>query len=333
MSAARAGAQPTRRRCLALLAGAAAAPMAARAQRQADPPLVAVLDWEAPAADREAPFRQEMRALGHVEGATVAIEYAFTEGRAERVRALAAAFAARPAAVIVAVGTPAAHLAREAARTIPLVAAGGDPLGAGLVLDLDRPGGNVTGVATTSRALDSERLELLRALVPGLGRVAFLGSSADPAPVGFLRESRLAAARAGLAFVSSMVADADQIDEAMAEMARDGVGAVVIQDLLAPAPAPAATVAAAALRHRLPTAAGTAHLPRAGGLMSYGPEPDFARRRAAHLVDRILRGASPGTLAIEQPAKPELVVNLGTARALGLDVPASLRTRADAAIE
>ena len=164
-------------------------------------------------------------------------------------------------------------------------------------------------------------------------RIAFLGSANDPATRGFVREAQEAAARIGINLKPLLIAGPNDVDSALAMLARDKVEAVIVQPLFTLTPPAAANVAELAERHRVPVIANFAHFPRAGGLISYGPHSDFSRRAAASYVDRILKGASPGDLAIEQPTQFELIINMKTARALGLTVPPTLLGRADEVID
>lgn len=323
-----------RREFISLLGGATfLLPRIALAQRSDRVPRVVVLDWESSASDRLAPFRQALRDLGYVEGQNILVEYRYAEGRTDRAEALAAEIVRHPVNVIVAFATPAAHAVKNATSTIPIVVATADPIGTGLVSNLARPGGNITGISNMMPDLESKRLELLRELLPGLKRVAFLGSTRDPAARGFVREAQAAAKQAGLLLTPALIADPDEIDGAMTKMVRDKIEAVIVQPLFTLNTKSAARVAELAALHRIPAISNYSHFPKSGGLMSYGPRPDFSRRVAAHYVDRILKGALPGDLPIEQPVQFEFAINLKTAAALGLPVPPLLVTRADEVFE
>jgi putative ABC transport system substrate-binding protein len=181
--------------------------------------------------------------------------------------------------------------------------------------------------------LAAKRVEILREIFPSLKYVTFLGSTRDPATTNFVRETRVAVERFGVRFEPVLVAAPEEIEGAFATMAGAKVDAVIVQPIFAFTAHASARVAEIAVRNRLPTVSVYAHFARAGGLISYGPSPDFGRRAAAHYVNRILKGAKPGELAVEQPTNFELVVNLKTARALGLEVPPSMLARADEVIE
>jgi putative ABC transport system substrate-binding protein len=296
-------------------------------------PRVAVLDWESPATDRLEAFRQGLRELGYVEGQNILVEYHYAEGRTDRADELAAEMARRRVNVIVAFATPAAHAAKSATSTIPIVFATSDPVGTGLVPNLARPGGNLTGVSNMMPDLESKRVELLREIMPGLKRVGFLGSTRDPAAKNFVREAQAAAERVGLRVHPVLVGSPDEIDGALVGMARDKIEAVIVQSLFVLSSGAAAKLAELALRDRLPAISNYAHFAERGGLMSYGPRGDFSRRAAAHYVGRILKGAAPADLPVQQPTEFQLVLNLRTAKALGLTIPPTLLARADEVIE
>jgi putative ABC transport system substrate-binding protein len=324
-----------RRELMMLLCGAAISslPCIAMAQRSTGPPRIAVLDWESSASDRLAPFRKAMRDLGYTESQNISIEYFYAEGRTDRAEALAAEIAKRPVNVIVAFATPAAHAVKKATSTIPIVVATADPVGTGLVSNLARPGGNITGVSNMMPDLESKRLELLRELLPGLKQVAFLGSTRDPAATGFVREAQAAANRLGVQLRPVLIGSPEEIDGALGRMVRDDVEAVIVQPLFALNTSSAARLAQLAALHRLPAITNYAHFPQSGGLMSYGPRADFSRRAAAEYVDRILKGAIPGDLPVQQPVQFQLAINLKAATSLGLKVPPTLLAIADEVVE
>ena len=305
----------------------------AEAQDRPGAPRVAVLDWESSSTNRLEPFRQGLRDLGYVEGRNIVVDYRYAEQNVDRADALAAEIMQRPVTVIVAFATPAAHAAKKVSSTIPIVFASADPVGTGLVSNLARPGGNLTGVSNMMPDLESKRLELLHEILPNLNNVAFLGSTRDPAARNFVREAQVAAERIGIRFQPVLVGTPEENDGALASIARENVGAVIVQPIFALSSQSAAKVAELASRHRLPAISNYAHFARSGGLLSFGPHADFSLRAAAHYVDKILKGAKPGELPIQQPTKFELVINLKTAKALGLAVPPSLLARADEMIE
>jgi putative tryptophan/tyrosine transport system substrate-binding protein len=323
-----------RRDFIALLGAAASLfPGIAPAQRSDGLPRVAVLEWESADTDRMAAFDRGLRDLGYVEGRNIRVEYHFANGRGDRADALAAEIVRQSVSVIVAFATPAAIAAKKATATIPIVISSADPIGTGLVSNLARPGGNITGVSNMMPDLESKRLEILRELLPGLKRAAFLGSSQDPAAPRFVAAMQAAAARIDVQVVPVLIAGADEIEGALARMVADKIQAVIVQPLFALNTKSAARVAELAAQYGIPTITTFAHFARSGGLMSYGPQAEFSRYTAARYVDQILKGANPGDLPVEQPTIFEFVMNRKTAALLGLDVPTSILLRADEIIE
>ena len=276
-----------RRDFITLLGGAAAYPLAARAQHSAKLRAIGFLGSTTPSAEsqRTAALVQRLRELGWIEGRTIAIEYRWGEGRPERFAEIAAEFVRLKVDIMITGGTPTALAAKRATAVIPIVfAMTGDPVGTGLVAHLARPGGNLTGLSTQTTDTVSKRIELLREVVPNLRRLAILANINSPVVVLEMREAQAAAN----------------------------------------------TLALAA---RLPTMHDLREYAVPGGLMSYGPNIPDLFRRAGEYVDKILRGAKPAELPVEQPTKFELVINLNTAKALGLEIPATLLARADEVIE
>jgi len=323
-----------KRRRLALLLSSLVLPESRIvAQTRPAVPRVAVLDWEVHSDGRMAPFRQALRELGFVEGENIRVDYVHSDGQSDRAAAFMAQILRGPVDVIVAFATPAAQIAKQATSTIPIVSSSADPVGSGLVTNLARPGGNITGISNMMPDLESKRIEVLRELLPGLRRIAFLGSMRDPATQAFVREAREAADRAGMELTPVLIGGPEEIDGVLAAMARDRIEAVIVQPLFALSARAAERLAEMAARHRIPAVTNFAHFPQSGGLISFGPRQALGQRAAARYVDRILKGAKPGDLPIEQPTQFELVVNLKTAASLGLAVPQSLLLRADEVIE
>jgi putative ABC transport system substrate-binding protein len=275
-----------------------------------------------------------LRDLGWVEGQNFVVDYRFAEGRFERLPGLATELARSNVDLIVAQPTPAALAARDATRTIPIVMVNvGDPVGVGLVASLSRPGGNVTGTAfDVGLETFSKALQLLKEAVPGTRRVAVLTNPANPAQALAISNIKAAARSLGLRLLFVDVRDPDELAGAFARIAKDRADAVfvVAESLFL---ANRARLAELALAHALPSMFGARQNVDAGGLVSYGPSLTHTSRRAATFVDKILKGAKPGELPVEQPTKFELVVNLKTAKTLGLAVPRSVLLRADAIIE
>jgi len=288
-----------------------------------------------PQASHEA-FVEELRGLGYVEGRNVVIEYRDAEGKDERLAALAAELVALNVDVIVAAaGTLAALAAREATRILPIVfIAVGAPVTSGLVTGLARPGGNATGLSAVSPDLASKWLELLKQAVPGVSRVAFLrqpGALGD-ADKDVLKQAEVAARALGVRFQLVEARGTADFDGVFSELTNARAGGLVV--LSTPMFSSERTrLVDLAARHRLPTMFSFRSYVDAGGLMSYGPNVADLFRRAATFVDKILKGAKPVDLPVEQPTKFELVINLKTAKALGLTIPPSLLQRADQVIE
>jgi len=285
-------------------------------------------------------FRQQLRELGYIEGQNMIIEYRYAEGRSERLPDLAAELVRLKVDVIVAGGTPAPLAAKHATGTIPIVmAAAGDPLGTGLVTNLAKPEGNITGLSNESIDLTAKRLQLLKEILPRLSRVAVLWNAANVVAVTHMRETEAAARTLGLQLQSLEVRSPDDFENARLERrlldvirVDGGAGALFLIDdpLVFRYHSQVADFAA---RNRLPATAIYKQFAAAGGLMTFGANLTDLYRRAAIFVDRILKGAKPADLPIEQPTKFELVINLKTAKALGLTIPRSLLQRADQVIE
>jgi len=324
-----------RRDFIASFGGAAATwPLAARAQQVAKLPTIGFLGPNTQSSGSEwvAAFVQRLRALGWIDGRTVAIEYRWAEGHNERYTEFAAEFVRLKVDVIVVSGTPAVMAAKQATSVIPIVfATAGDPVGNGLVASLALPGGNVTGLATLSADLASKRLELLREVVPGLRRLAIMADIGNPFTVLELGEVQTVAKTLGLEVVTLEIRRAQDIMPAFDALKdRSEALYVCISPLASTNQIP---INILAVGMRLPTMHGSREYVEAGGLMSYGPNFPDLFRRAADYVDKILRGAKPGNIPVEQPIKFDFVVNLITAKALGMTLPPALLTRADEVIE
>jgi ABC-type uncharacterized transport system substrate-binding protein len=323
-----------RREFVALLAGAAAWPIGARAQQAGKLPIIGYLGQSTLAVEsqRVAGLLQGLRELGWTEGRTVAIEYRWGEGRIERAAEIATEFVRLKVDVIVTAGTPQTIAARQATSHIPIVfASAGDPVGSGLVATLARPGGNVTGLSTQAVDLAGKRLEFLREVVPGPGRLAVMGNVGNPSIVLEMRELKAAAHTLGFEIVALEIHKTEDIVPAFESLKGRADALYVVFDALVSANWN--RINTLALGARLPTmSANPAHV-EVGALMSYAPNGPALFRRAADYVDKILRGAKPGDLPVEQPTKFDLVINLVTAKALGLTIPPALLARADEVIE
>jgi len=317
------------------IAGSTAAwPLAARAQQPGKMRTVGFSGQSTRSAESElvAAFAQRLRELGWIENQTVVIEYRWSEGRAERFVQIAAEFVRLKVDVIVTSGTPQVLATKQATSVIPIVFARvGDPVANSLVASLARPGGNVTGLSVQSNELAGKRIEILREVVPGLRRVAIMANVDNPFSVLELGEAQAAARRLNLEFDALEVRRAEDITHAF-EATKDRTEALYVcpDGLLN---ANRIRINILALGARLPTMHGYREFVEAGGLISYGPNLPDLYRRAADYVDKILRGANPGDMPVEQPTKFDLIINLTTAKALSLTIPESLLLRANELIE
>jgi ABC-type uncharacterized transport system substrate-binding protein len=285
-------------------------------------------------ADLVEAFRQGLRNLNYVEGRNIVIEYLWAEGRNDLFPALVAEAVRLKADVILTSGTPATLAAKEGTRTIPIViAAMGDPISAGVVPSLARPGGNITGLASMTPEIDGRRLELLKELVPGLSRIAVLWNPTNPNNAARVNHIQAAAKTLRLTLEPLVgAADSQDLDKSFATIAAARAEALVIESdraLLAHR----AQIVDFATRRRLPALYPYREFVQAGGLVSYAPSYPAMFRRAATYMDKILKGAKPAELPVEQPTEFELVINMKTAKALGLTIPQSLLLRADQVIE
>jgi putative tryptophan/tyrosine transport system substrate-binding protein len=319
-----------RREFIRLLGSAAVAwPLSLRGQQLTKMPRIGIID-DAPIWDH---FRQGLRDLGHIDGQTIAFEYRSGEGQPDRLATVTGDLARLPVDVLVTSGSAASHAAQQATTTIPIVMiAIGDPVRAGLVASLARPGGNITGNTILGTEMSAKRLQLLKEVIPGVSRVAFLWNPNNASHRAYLEEWRAAAPKLDVKLLFVEVGSSDQFDSAFAAMMQEGpdgfymtadplhlshIGWII--DFLA--------------KNRLPAMYIVKENVVAGGLMSYGPSLPDLYRRAAGYVDKILKGTKPADLPIEQPEKFELAVNLKTAKALGITVPDTWLTRADEVIE
>ena len=275
------------------------------------------------------PFREGLRELGYVEGQNVAIDYRWAEGRYERFPALVQELLALKVDVIVTAGTPAALAVKRSSTTTPLVmVAVGDPIGSGLVTSLARPGGRATGLVSIAPDLEGKRIELLREVVPKLNQIAVLTNPANPFHEASAEQVRAAAKAVQMKVQFFPVRAEGEIEAAFDGIVRQRPGAMImLADRLFLHHR--ARIAEFSLKQRLPAVYAYQELVESGGLMSFGPSYPGMHRRAAYFVDRILKGANPAELPMEQPAKFELVINLKTARAMGLNIPQTVLLRAD----
>jgi putative ABC transport system substrate-binding protein len=324
-----------RREFLGVLSGAAASwPLAARAQQAGKLPTIGYLGTATASTwgPWTAAFVQRLRELGWIEGRTVAIEYRWAEGRSERYGEIAAEFVRLKVDVIFTSGG-AVIAAKRATSVIPIVfALARDAVGAGFVASLARPGGNVTGISSQSTDVAGKRLELVREVIPGLRRLAIMANGAIPSNRLEVAETEGAARALGLEVATAEILRAEDIAPAIEaiKLGRANALYVSIDPLMIANRIRLNTLALAA---QLPTIYGQSEFVEAAGFMSYGASSPDGFRRAADYVDKILRGAKPSDLPVEQPTKYDLVINLTTAKALGLTVPPTLLARADEVIE
>jgi putative tryptophan/tyrosine transport system substrate-binding protein len=324
-----------RRQFITLLGGSAVAwPLAARAQQPAKLPTIGYLGANSPAADgqRTAAFMQRLRELGWIEGRNVTIEHRWAEGRSERFAEFTAEFVQLKVDVIVTYGTAAVIAAKEATSLIPIVfPVAGDPVGNNLVASLGRPGGNLTGLSNQKLDLADKRLELLREVVPGFRRLAIMANVGSTTSMLEMRAVQATARKLGNEVATFEIRGAEDILPVFDALKGRADALYVCGDPLIDTNR--IRIIILALGVRLPTMSDFPEYVEAGGLMSYGPNFPDLFRRAAGYVDKILRGAKPGDIPVEQPTKFDLVINLITAKALGLDVSPTLLTRADVVIE
>jgi putative tryptophan/tyrosine transport system substrate-binding protein len=321
-----------RRDFITLLGGAMAWPMAAGAQQAGKLPTIGFLGADASAfSPWTAAFVAHLRELGWIENRNIAIEYRWSEGRTERYAEIAAEFVRLKVDVIVTVGS-AVPTVVQVTTAIPIVfAVAIDPVGNGLVASLAKPGGNVTGLSLQAAHLAGKRLELLREVVPQLRRLAIIFNVGNAQPVLEMRETEAAARTLGIEVVPLEIRRVMDFSPAFQALRRTADALYVAIDQLMVANL--MRILTLALGARLPTIFSTRDFVRGGGFMSYGPSYTERFGRAADYVDKILRGAKPSDIPVEQPTKFELVVNLITAQALGLEVPPTLLARADEVIE
>ena len=309
------------------------APLAAEAQPTGTVPRIGYLSIASAGAPGHTAIRQSFRELGYVEGQSVLFEDRFAEGQSVRLPALAAELARLNVDVIVAASPPAIQAAKDATRTIPIVMiTGGDPVRSGFVVGLARPGGNITGVMLLQSELPGKQMELLKQVVPSLRNVAILWDPAMPTTTADLTDVRNAARSLGLRLQIVEARGATDYAGTFAAMAKERAAALVV--IGSPTfLADQRRIADLAAKHRLPATYSFKEHAEIGGLMSYGASQADVLRRAVSYVDKILKGAKAADLPVEQPTKFELVINLKTAKALGLTIPPSLLLRADQVIE
>jgi putative tryptophan/tyrosine transport system substrate-binding protein len=304
------------------------------AQQPTKIPRIGFLAGTQPAivAARVAAFRQGLRELGYVEGKNIVVEYRYAEGKADRERELAAELVRLKVDVIVAAGPTVTRAAKEATVTIPIVfAQDGDPVASGFVASLARPGGNITGLSSLAPELSGKRLELLKEIVPKLSRVTVIGNSTEPGNAQLLKEMELAAGALNVKLQYLDVLDSKDIEPAFRAAAKGRADGVVMLGS-AVFNTHRIQIVELAVKSRLPGTYTRPEYVEDGGLMTYGPSINDLFRRAATYVDKILKGAKPAELPVEQPKKFELIINLKAAKQIGVTIPPNLLARADKVI-
>jgi putative tryptophan/tyrosine transport system substrate-binding protein len=322
-----------RREFIRLIGGAAAWPLAARAQQSRKLPRVGVLVSASPPHPFADAFRRGLRALGYTEGQNIAVEFRYTEGRSDRAEELAEELVQQGVDVIVAHYAIGVTAAMAATRTIPIVMAPhGAPLQLGAIESLARPGGNVTGLSMMDAEIGGKRVQILHELIPNLRRIAALATTATTSPFGvpFVEDLRLAAASAGLQFEPILIGGPSELRTAFAAMAKAEAQGVIVQAFFDPHKA---TLIELAAKHRLAYMSGSRDVTAAGGLVSMAANLPELYERSAFYVDKILKGAKPANLPVEQPTKFQVTVNMKTAQALGLVVSPSLLAQIDEVFE
>jgi putative ABC transport system substrate-binding protein len=319
-------------RILALLAvGAFCMGGDARAE---DAPLarVGLVSLHAPKLARHVEgIRQELRELGYVDGRAIEIEAHFTNGDRPRAREIVKSFVDRRFEIIVPWTTPTVQLAKEVTETVPMVMIASDPVAAKLVQSLSRPGGNITGVSMSGPDLAGKRLEFLRELKPGMSIVAFLGYAPSPGARAFVVETEEAAGRLGMKVVVRLIDRPEALDDALfASLKAQGAEAVIVQPFFT---GHADRIANLGLKAGLSVLSDYPAFPRAGALASLGVDLGKRVRRTAYFIDRVIKGAKPAELPVEQPTEFELAINLKTAKALGLTIPPNMLALAEEVIE
>ena len=319
----------TRREFIALLGGAAAAwPLAARAQQPKVPTLGVLVIGNISPEEFWREFRQGLRDLGYIEGQNIRFEFRSAEGQIDRLPELAAELVRLKVDVIVTWFTPTAVAAAKATREIPIVMAEtGDPIGTGLVKSLSRPGGNVIGIASVTAELAGKSVQLIRDMLPSARRVTALANATDPFSKPFLEQIQLGGEATGTAINPIRISNNEEFESAFAAMERDRPDAIIVQPSL-----PSKRAAELALQHRVPAVSVPRWFADEGGLTYSAIYADLFRKAAVY-VDKILKGAQPADLPVEQPTRFQLVINMKTAKALGITVPATLLARADEVIE
>jgi putative tryptophan/tyrosine transport system substrate-binding protein len=319
--------QLKRREFITLLGGASTWPVAALAQQPARMRRIGVL-LSSGLEPFLGEFRKGLREYGYVEGQNITFELRPADDKLDRLRALADELVRLKVDIIVAAATPAITAARQATTEIPIVMNAGDPVATGLISSLARPGGNITGLSSTTAELSAKTLELVREVLPSTRRVAVLANAPDPFSRPYIELIEQGGRTLGIAIQIFMIRGVDEFDPAFAAMEKERADAVMVQPSL-----PRKPILGLALKYRLPLFGTARVLPEEGGLMAYTVNQNDLFRRMASYVDRILKGAKPADLPVEQPTRYDLIVNLKAARALDITIPTTVLARADEVIE
>lgn len=302
----------------------------ADAQQSGKIPRIGYLSLSAKPDLRVEVFVQGLRDLGWVDGQTIAIEYRWAANKAENLAALAEELVALKVDIIVAAATPAVTAAKNTTKTIPIVMTGvADAVGSGFVASLAQPGGNITGSTNILPELAGKRLELLRDILPKLSRLAFLAYGPDPAHKQFVKQAQDVAQSFKIHFEPLVLSDVREIESAFSTMKKHRAGALIVQTLFPAVLGQGPRIAELAIKNRIPTISDGSQFAEAGGLMFYGPDPIDGHRRAAAFVDKILKGRKPADLPVEQPMKFDFIVNLKTAKQIGVTIPPDVLARAN----
>ena len=303
--------------------------VSAEAQQPGKIPRIGYLSLAAKASPRDEAFVQGLRELGWIDGQTIAIEYRWAANKAESLATLANELVALKVDLIAAAATPAANAAKNATKTIPIVMISvADAVASGFVASLAQPGGNITGSTMIMPELAGKRLELLREILPKLSRLAFLAYGPDPAHKLFVKQAQDAAQSFKIRFQPLVLAGVEEIDGAFSAMTKERAGAVIVQPLFISALGQGPRIAALAAKNRIPTISDGFQFAESGGLMFYGPDSLAIYRHSATFVDKILKGRKPAELPVEQPMKFEFIVNLKSAKQIGLTIPPDVLARA-----
>jgi putative tryptophan/tyrosine transport system substrate-binding protein len=307
--------------------------VSAAAQQPAKAPRIGYLSLAAKASPRDEAFVKQLRELGWVDGQSIHIEYRWAANKPENLAALADELVNMKVDLIAAAATPAVQAAKNATKTIPIVMISvADAVGSGFVASLAQPGGNITGTTNILPELAGNRLELLKEVFPKLSRIVFMAYGPDPAHRLFVKDAQDAAQNLKIGFQPLVLKSVDEIDSAFQSMVKERAGAVIVQPIfsvLGQGP----RIAALAVKNRIPTISDGFQLVEQGGLMFYGPDSVATYQRAATFVDKILKGRKPAELPAEQPTKFLLIINLKTAKQIGVTIPQSVLFRADRVIK